>query len=53
MDLWISPLVLWLVFAASLPGLAIERHQKLTCWLSGFICAIAIMTTAFVAQARF
>lgn len=55
-ELWISPFVLWMVFAVSIPSMAIvrtDRHRAIACWLNGFICAIAIFTTFIVATARF
>ena len=46
--LWVSPLVLWLVFAASLPSLAIERHKAFSCWINGVLFASAVFTTFIV-----
>lgn len=46
---WIGPFILWMAFAASIPPMAIERFQKQTCWLSGFICACAVLETLIVA----
>lgn len=48
MSLWISPFILWLAFAVTMPAMA-TRHQPIACWISGFICACAVFTTFIVA----
>lgn len=55
MELWLSPLILWLTFAVSIPAMAVvrrDRHRAIACWTNGFLCAIALATTFMVATAH-
>lgn len=53
MELWLSPLILWLAFAVTMPAMAISRYRGAACFMSGVVFASAIFTTVVVAGARF
>lgn len=50
---WISPAILWVVFAVTIPAMAVTRRKSIVCWFSGCIFASAVFTTVVVSVAQF